>query len=90
MLSAEDHSLSLGSMTPSFIISSNSRFAVTSLSGANRRGRANTGCPLVTILCVIPCLTVSPFVVGVSVPGTGRGVLCTRSEQCLLCSMTVV
>ena len=62
--SVDDHSLSLGSITPNFIMSSNSRFAVTSLSGAERRGRANTGWPLITILCVIPCLTGSPFIVG--------------------------
>ena len=40
MCTAEDHLLSLGSITPNLIITSNSCFAVTNLSGASLRGRA--------------------------------------------------
>ena len=64
MWSPDDHSLLLGLITPNFIISSSSRFAVTNSSGASLRGHTKTGCPLVTILCVMPCFTVLPFTVG--------------------------
>ena len=71
--SIDDHSLSLGSITPSFIISSNSRFAVTDLSGAGAQKLGD----LLSQFYEWCRVSVSPFAVA---QGTYQAIRCIRFE----------
>ena len=58
MCRGDDHELEEGQIIPSCSMCSNSCLVIWRLSGANRHGRADVGVPVVSMWCLILCLTV--------------------------------